>query len=64
MRMLKGAVPRAHLIALSTYHAETYRGYAAKAGASGCLSKSSLNAELKNLIDTLLRASSQGDEKP
>lgn len=54
LRMLRGVVPDAHLIALSMYHAETFRAYAANAGAIACLSLHMSDSMLRNLVGVVL----------
>lgn len=54
LRMLRGVAPDAHLIALSMYHAETYRAYAASAGAIACLSLHMSDSMLRNLVGVVL----------
>ena len=54
LRMLRGVIPDAHLIALSMYHAETFRAYAANAGAIACLSLHMSDSMLRNLVGVVL----------
>jgi len=54
LRMLRGVIPDAHLIALSMYHAEAYRQYASNAGAIACLSLHMSDSMLRNLVGVVL----------
>jgi DNA-binding NarL/FixJ family response regulator len=54
LRMLRGVVPDAHMIALSMYHADAYRQYAANAGAIACLSLHMTDSMLRNLLGVVL----------
>ncbi len=54
LRMLRTLAPRARLVALSAYHAETYRDYAAGAGAAVCLPMGLPDSKLKYAIGALL----------
>ena len=59
LRVLRTDLPEVHLIALSMFHADAYRDYAAGAGAEACLSMAGVGSKLKDMIGALL-ASSRG----
>jgi DNA-binding NarL/FixJ family response regulator len=59
LRMLRGVVPDAHTIALSMYHADTYRHYAESAGAIACLSLHLSDSMLRNLVGVVLSGAAQ-----
>jgi len=54
LRVLRTELPGAHLIALSMFHAEAWRDYAAGAGARACLSLATADSKLKETIAALL----------
>jgi DNA-binding NarL/FixJ family response regulator len=57
LRVLRIALPEAHLIALSMFQADAYRDYAAGAGAQACLSMATTGSKLKDTIGALLAPS-------
>lgn len=54
LRVLRTALPKTHLIALSMFQADAYRDYAAGAGAEACLSMAIVDSKLKATIGALL----------
>ena len=54
LRALRTELPQAHLIALSLFHADAYRDYAAGAGAEACLPMAVLEPRLRDSFDALL----------
>lgn len=57
LRALRTALPQAHLLALSLFHADAYRDYAAGAGAEACLSLTLSGPKLKDTLATFLAPS-------
>jgi DNA-binding NarL/FixJ family response regulator len=64
LRVLRTELPDAHLIALSMFHAEAWRDYAAGAGAKACLSLATSDSQLKDTIEALLTPPRHPTDRP
>lgn len=63
LRLARSLAPQIAPIALSSYHADSYRDYALGAGAVACVPLLTLDGLLRQLVERLLRAES-GDRTP
>lgn len=62
LRLVRQLAPAAAPIALTAYHAESYRDYAIGAGAAACLSPHAVDTSLAAVVARLLHAANPGTQ--